>query len=153
MVIVSVLVKSIYRSRQCIVNAVGCQNAGVLKAQSCTSGSCKVQAQVDGQGSNVYPPTARHGTASSSQVEDDGEPTPVQQQQWQAQQQQQQQTAEQASPKPDRHLQPSTDVNESMSAQPAGLPDSVNAVLQQLLHQSRAPRLWQADEVSSLIQK
>ncbi|KAL3159675.1 hypothetical protein ABBQ38_010082 [Trebouxia sp. C0009 RCD-2024] len=114
-----------------------------------------LQAQVARPATDVHLSTARHGTASSSQVreQDDAEQQPAQQQQRQAQQQQQQQqqqwqhqTVEQASPSPERHLRHPTDVNESLNGQQAVLPDSVTAVLQQLLQQSRAPHLWQVDE-------
>ncbi|KAL3157642.1 hypothetical protein ABBQ32_012087 [Trebouxia sp. C0010 RCD-2024] len=114
-----------------------------------------LQAQVAGPAADVHVSTARHGTASASQMQEqeDAEQQPAQQQQRQAQQQQQQQqqqwqqqTIKQASPSPERHLQHSTDVTESLNGQQAGLPDSANAVLQQLLQQSRAPQLWPADK-------
>lgn len=143
-----------------MVNAFCCLPSRCLQGRATADGACKLQAQVAGPAADVHVSTARHGTASASQMQEqeDAEQQPAQQQQRQAQQQQQQQqqqwqqqTIKQASPSPERHLQHSTDVTESLNGQQAGLPDSANAVLQQLLQQSRAPQLWPADKVSALV--
>ena len=62
----------------------------------------------------------------------------------------QQVAIEQASGGLERRLQHPADVADALSSQRPALPDSVNAVLQQLLQQSRAPRPWQVDEVQLL---